>query len=108
MEFKGTKGEWEVRRPKGSNGFYYVEVTEGLRKSNTATCYDPHTLNLKDGDESEQKANAHLIASAPELLEALQWIINDVKTNSGLDESDIQYLLDESGAERAINKALNK
>lgn len=64
MEFKGTKGKWEVGKgvitvihsPKAKNDFGF------------GIC----TLHRHNKEESEIKANAQLIASAPELLEDLQ------------------------------------
>jgi hypothetical protein len=31
---------------------------------------------------------------------ALIWVLNDIKTNSGLDKSDIEYIMENSGAKK--------
>ena len=52
MEFKGTKGKWEVKSDTVFSGVYDVVTSEG------APTFE------------EDEANAKLIAAAPELLEA--------------------------------------
>ncbi|MEY0217142.1 hypothetical protein AB7W58_22685 [Providencia rettgeri] len=59
MEFKGSKSPWNY------NGNYCGAV-EGSTEDMVACVYPMHYENAE-----EMKANAHLIASAPELLEAL-------------------------------------
>ena len=69
MEFKGSKGKWEVSIPEDSNGFIYVGGGQ------IATCY---TVDYKDWEQSptqETKANAILISKAPEMLEMLKEIL---------------------------------
>jgi len=57
---KHTKGKW-FANISGRQPLIYAEETG----QSIAVCYD-------HGGEEEVKANAHLIASAPELLEALK------------------------------------
>lgn len=72
-EFKGTKGEWIAHITEFPfAGRAYVRAKN-----------DKGWINLLEtnwiSNFEEQKANAKLIASAPCLLEALQYIINDIK-----------------------------
>lgn len=68
-EFKGTPGPWEVE----DNGFFYD--INAVRGTVGNTC---SSANWFDNDEHRGPvalANAQLIATAPELLEALQWTL---------------------------------
>jgi len=58
-------------------------------------------LNIYEGLETEQEANAHLIAAAPDLLEALEVVMESFD-----DISDENLLFDwQRDARRAITKA---
>ncbi len=61
MEY--TKGEWKVR-----SGF---KVTAGEEQTWVADCYPYHEKHPRPR-VIEAEANAHLIASAPDLYEALR------------------------------------
>lgn len=62
---KHTKGPWKIGTP-GPNGCYTIGTERGLMTAMIA-----HSICEPDQVE-EAKANAALIAAAPELLEALQ------------------------------------
>lgn len=71
-KFKGTKGNWTVEINKS-----YCEVN--CRTESKSLLISSILIN-EDDDASlseENKANAKLIASAPEMLEALQNLEND-------------------------------
>ena len=103
MEY--TKGEWfvEYYNSKGDEGYLILaqedEQTQGL----IADC-PPYSDNPPVG-----KANAHLIASAPDLLEALSHIIFMSKgPKEYKNEHQPQYWVPESAikhAQEAIQKA---
>lgn len=61
-EFKGTPGPWSAFDYEifGGDGNHIIDMTYSCRT-----------------DVSVDKANTQLIAAAPELLDALQFIIND-------------------------------
>lgn len=78
-EFKGTKGEWVVDHyPTPLNQMmqanFSVRVNDGVK---TPICKLPCSTSEKQSEHliSAQEANAQLIASAPELLEALQGML---------------------------------
>ena len=88
MEFKGTKGEWKVKRERG----YDIDITN----RDGDICW----LGLSEFIDETKLANAKLIAAAPELLEALQTCLRRIKN-----ESHEPFAIIE--AQKAINKALN-
>ena len=88
---KHTKGPWKIGAP-GPNGCYTIGTERGLMTAMIA-----HSICEPDQVE-EAKANAALIAAAPELLEALMTLV--LFTN--LKPSVAAALAD---AHRVINKA---
>ena len=95
MEFKGTKGEWKITG------------TGEQRTMINGTSIDVWwNLSLCDVSEDEGKANAKLIAAAPDLLKALQVILKHKNAiNHYIDDNELYTAIEES--EQAINKALN-
>ena len=86
MEFKGTKGKWEVN-PRASRNVRCGNVT-------IANC----SSGQNGENEEEEIANAKLIASAPEMFELLKMIYlsfggGKVITFSDKDIEDIEQLL---------------
>jgi len=87
MEFKGTKGKWEVMKAYGLGTPFIVYVND----ETIFQCY-----NSKQ--ENDAQANAQLIASAPEMFEMLKMIHlsfggGRVITFSDKDIEDIEQLL---------------
>lgn len=72
MENQHTQGAWEYRYPKNV-GSFEITLDDIVSIASVYNCYD----NLV-----EQEANAKLIAAAPELLDALQDIL---QANSAID-----------------------
>ncbi len=102
MEFKGTKGEWVYKQGFDSEGFLQTHFNirakpHKARITPIAKTYS-ETQNL-----DEAKANAQLIAAAPELLEKLKDAVNhmDQVHNGESIDYDVVYECRE-----AINKAL--
>ena len=85
MKFKGTKGEWKI-----------TELT--TERVCIGTDIDLWSLH---STEEEMKANAKLIAAAPELLEALQYLLLADQNDGTWD-----YIAASEKALNAINKAL--
>jgi len=85
MEFKGTKGEWKI-----------TGTGENRIMINGSSIDVWWNLSSSDVLEDEGKANAKLIAAAPDLLEALQGLLLN-----GHNDKQIEI------SQKAINKALN-
>jgi hypothetical protein len=98
-EFKGTKGEWIITELKDSNGFIYV----GKNKfdSRIATCYKVDEGYENEEVSNETRANAKLIAAAPDLLEALQLVREEYYGTTNMDATLWNKVT------KAIEKALN-
>lgn len=96
-----TPGPWKVgfdgytiREDKGTHGGYYVANT-------AANQPDQMPENIRQRD----KANARLIAAAPELLEALEMLMPQYPSRGMCDEYDRAMW---ENAEAAIAKATGK
>ena len=91
MKFKGTQGNWKINK---NESLVFAGKT--------------HIRSYPVGMTVEQKNDLKLIASAPELLEALQAITNNlenwVETGEVLDAKESKALYD--NAKKAINKAI--
>ncbi|HGG9054445.1 TPA: hypothetical protein ACJJ1D_005040 [Enterobacter hormaechei subsp. xiangfangensis] len=103
MEFKGTKGEWDWEENSASqvDDSTCIEVRSG---GGPQIAYLQSFVGWGSGYERNATiANANLIAAAPDLLEALQNLLEDVCSNN---DSALGYRVDEARA--AISKALGE
>ena len=89
MEFKGTKDEWVVSK---ENPKMVLTISGG---------YKPNAMMLTSVSKEEMKANAKLIAAAPELLKALQGLIKQIGNEHCSEFMDKPL----EKAEQAIKKA---
>jgi len=85
MEFKGTKGKWEIN-PKASRNVRCNNLT-------IANC----SSGQNGENEIEEKANALLISKAPEMLEMLNKVCEKLKGNGfPMLQNEIQQLIKEA------------
>ena len=118
-EFKGTKGEWRIQEQFDSPNLIKDEENDtewhalssyvfgndkiiGETRYGTSVNGGYPSVNIL----SEMRANAKLIASAPELLEALLEIKKILKKEWPKQEWD-DFANEETSFTKAINKALN-
>lgn len=90
MEFKGTKGVWQVDQHKGYDYDIINDKAEHI-------CW----LGFSDSTETEREFDAKLIAQAPSLLITLQGVLNDE-----LDDSNVTKL--SVGTRAKINNIIKK
>lgn len=105
-EFKGTPGPWVTV----NNGKYW-EIREVIGNGGQISDLCASQCWFDDGDMNGEvtTSNARLIAAAPELLEALQNIIDGYESAGGEGYFDMLCtgeLID--AANKAINKALGE
>ena len=93
-EFKGTPGDWSVMMDDDEIKIIQSKSLEKgpIWKTYIAIC-----------EEVQCREDANLIAAAPDLLEALQQLLEDVYSNN---DSVLGYRVDEARA--AISKALGE
>jgi hypothetical protein len=99
MEFKGTKGEWISRY----NGNYWEvnreeDFTDGQRLAISIFVLDIIGDKCETNRSGESEANAQIISSAPELLNACQLALGGIDPKSDIGKQ----------IKKAINKALGK
>ena len=97
MEFKGTKGSWSFVTTKKGHARISGQDWESFCKVYTTTDGSRDTRDVT-------KANAKLIAAAPDLLEALQHGLRLAKTLPNKESVAVKMFI--KAAKQAIEKAL--
>ena len=75
-EFKGTPGPWEIKPEEVDRSYIRIRGTRLGGRFKVANVLSPDYDGVHHREADETRANAQLIAAAPELLEALQLIMN--------------------------------
>lgn len=104
MEFKGTKGEWTVDNEIYYNEYNAKTLSIDFQPDVAEQCAEVY-MGISDSEE-ELRANAQLIASAPDLLKALQVVVIAIESMDFQDGT--LFKASHHKAIKAINKALNK
>lgn len=71
-KFKGTPGPWEIKPEEVDRPYIRIRGTRLGGRFKVANVLSPGYDGVHHREADETRANARLIASAPELLEALQ------------------------------------
>lgn len=96
-EFKGTRGKWYMSNDTGGLQVHSTRFPAGI---------DIISLMFPQFHDEQTKANAQLIAAAPELLNALQALMDGVANLPPLTAIEGALEKQYKQAEKAINKAL--
>ncbi|EJJ0354589.1 hypothetical protein NI395_001124 [Salmonella enterica] len=99
-EFKGTPGPW-VAVPNN----YYIDIKPKGNNQCLASTQENEVLGI---DRGKERANAYLIAAAPELLESLQDFMAESAGNAKSCGHDFECICRFDKARAAIAKALGK
>ena len=105
-QFKGTPGPWEIKPEEVDRPYIRIRGTQLGGRFKVANVLSPDYDGVHHCEADETRANAQLIAAAPELLEALQNLMlnySDFRERTGRN-GDPQNLLI-LAALAAINKA---
>ena len=97
-EFKGTQGKWKLSLSKRKRK---AHVNANDWEMHTKVYIQTQDIEGNYTDSLEGIANAHLIATAPELLESLQLLLNDLEERGVNMQGDAVTI-----AILTINKAL--
>lgn len=74
-QFKGTPGPWEVKPEEVDRPYIRIRGTQWGGRFKVANVLSPDYDGVHHREADETRANARLIAAAPELLEALQGLL---------------------------------
>ncbi|MEH6156020.1 hypothetical protein [Salmonella enterica] len=101
-EFKGTKGQWQVLPEEVDKPYIRIRGTIPGHRYKVANVLIPVYEGVHAREADETRANAKLIAAAPELLEALRQLRDYVE--DVCDDCHEEHPL--NLANKAIKKAL--
>lgn len=106
-EFKGTPGPWKLLREEVDKSYIRIRGTKPGERFAVANVLTPVYDDAGERELKETRANAQLIAAAPELLEALQRFYNWYDALYG---DDLNYTGEHpiAAAKAAIAKALGE
>lgn len=92
MEFKGSKGKWEVNKVFYVQGVdSYIPIKSSIE--NRGWIAEAKWEHVNEGMSIEEfEANALLISKAPEMLAMLEWILS----GQFIDNSEIEQLIKEA------------
>lgn len=104
-QFKGTPGPWEIKPEEVDRPYIRIRGTQWGGRFKVANVLSPDYDGVHHREADETRANARLIAAAPELLEALQLCEEFM---SQLPSTGFDGLARIEFARTAINKAIGE
>ena len=101
-EFKGTPGPWEIKPEEVDRPYIRIRGTQFGGRYKIANVLSPDYDGVHHREADETRANAYLIAAAPELLQALQNMVESYQYEASPDNPALLQ------ARAAISKALGE
>lgn len=101
-EFKGTPGPWKCLREEANKHYIRVSGTKVGERFAVANVLTPTYDDIHEREAKETRANAQLISAAPELLQALQNMVESYQYEASPDNPALLQ------AHAAIAKALGE
>ena len=77
-QFKGTPGPWEIKPEEVDRPYIRIRGTRLGGRFKVANVLSPNYDGVDHREAHETRANARLIAAAPELLEALTVTLDEI------------------------------
>ncbi len=105
-EFKGTPGPWEIKPEEVDKHYIRIRGTRLGGRFKVANVLTPFYEGVHEREAKETRANAQLIAAAPELLEALKLCVGAMETGMVDFNPSDEYAM--GLAQAAIAKALGE
>lgn len=103
MKFKHTPGPWVLLPEEVDKSYIRVRGTIPGSRYKIANVVTPTYDGAYEWEAQETRANAHLIAAAPELLEALTLMLETMKSGMVDFNAHDEYVMNK--AEYAVTKA---
>lgn len=108
-EFKGTPGPWEIKPEEVDRPYIRIRGTQLGGRYKIANVLSPDYDGVHHREADETRANAHLIAAAPELLQALQLLMAEqTGGNKSCGHNGFTCMCQYDKARAAIAKALGE
>jgi hypothetical protein len=104
MDNQFTPGPWDIEEVSGGHNFSIYELETSIHLANVGDDSEFQGNGVLSGNKI--LANAHLIAAAPDLLEALNCMLSTFNHIGGINHNAKWAATHKARA--AINKALNK
>ncbi|WAX16348.1 hypothetical protein KP591P3_00030 [Klebsiella phage KP591P3] len=102
-KFKGTPGPWEIKPEEVDRPYIRIRGTRLGGRFKVANVLSPDYDGVHHREADETRANARLIAAAPELLEALTTTLDEIGHWLSQQKPDLKKKIDS-----AITKALGE
>ena len=84
METKHTPGPWAIDKTSNADSIELIVTSTHLQGQDDDVC---SVYGGNDNNEQTREANARLIASAPELLEALETALTEISPAFNFDQA---------------------
>lgn len=108
-EFKGTPGPWEIKQEEVDRPYIRIRGTRLGGRFKVANVLSPDYDGVHHREVDETRANARLIAAAPELLKALQLLMAEqTGGNKSCGHNGFTCMCPYDKARAAIAKALGE